>query len=1187
MEKKRIEVLLKEILKNALNAVGAASGYISFCFDKEELSIISAINIKEGYKKFQVRLGEGIEGWALREGAPLLVSDLQKDPRLYTADYSFVPRASSCLSLPFSLFEDLKWVITAYKKEGSFSMQDIKTLSEFIRNKKGFIEEGMEALRLQNHNNRHRTRNEILDFALSSRRKDEVLNFIEENYRKFFKGAFFSIFLIDQQQFKRCGAGSKSCPAIHKKETILNCKSIILSSRKKKGLEKNVVCLPVFKNEDPLGVSCFEINKDMYHSARLFFDFKELQKFLSVILTKVSVEEELARSLSGLNFLKEVQAYFEELLKDCLHKGVMQVLLTAARGMAELLKADGSTIWLIREDLKDSRVFWGADEGFSRQRYFAGAFGKTKNKKEIIEAGASKIGEDFKKRGIAKQYFLDIKDTEKSLGLIRLSYKDGSYRLDEGLARDMAGVISLAIEIASILKKDKSYFKEFSDEIYRLQNREKQLKANSAKMDSLNSKLKETVKKLEATNKRLNLLYILSYSFSSGQSLEEVYKTVLDKVVENIASPVASATLGVIDPKFDKYTIKASLGLRKERLEKFEKTIKEIPGVLSKALLKNKQYVFLENLDKFPEVQRFLYSRKIKSFYVWPVITRGKTIGCLSVAAKAQKGLLREDLELLTSAVEQLSVVTENLLLYSQAQKHLDIYNTLHKLSGKILANNSYEGWIPHVLKEASQIFGQQFSALILKEKEELVVKNYYGASKEEIDQWFGLNYNEIFKKVVNERKIASSDFPAKKSNRSEKKEMLSWVALPLSSREAFLGAIVLGNFYSCAYTKEETDLFNLLADRVTLGMDNSLLYSNILIEKDRIDSIVKSLGEGLIILNPQRKIISFNEAAEKITGWKLEEALGKDCAMLFKGREKNGSSRCDTACPVKRVMECPGHMRSEETHASESVILDKRGNEKIVSAIHTIFKYSGDILGAVIVFRDVTEERTVQQLKSDFITGISHDLRSPLSAIKGYAVALLRHGEDFDESVKQEFLEVINNEIDHLTRLLDNLMDVSKIEVGALKPFYEEIILGHLLEKVVKSHQLYTKKHKIKINLPKDVIVYADIYMLERIFNNLINNAIKYSPEGGKIEISAASDGDFCTICVKDEGLGIRPEDKDRIFERFKRAQKIKEKKISGSGIGLYVVKTLVQLQGGKIWVESREGKGSKFYFTVPLAKK
>lgn len=1173
----------KNALKEIVDLVKADGSYMSFCFGLDEVSIVSATAVEEKkYSKFQIKYGEGIEGWVIESGIPLLIPAPESDPRFYAARYTFLPKISNFLCLPISLADNLKGAVTLYNLKVC-SPEEIKKFSEYIYNWNKNLEDGWKNLKWDFQKEIQALKKKILNFSLEDRGINETAIFIENEFKSFFNGKFFRLLRPGENaSHKNCGLADKGCPSMQKEGFAINKrgKSCVFYSAKK--IIDPVICILISKNKEPLFTACFEINAKKYCEIEHFLDLKDIQYFLSLIFTKIVQEENLQVALKNLNASRQIQQYFRELLANSMHKGIIQFLLIAVQGVADFLRADGATIRLTREGFQDISVFWGIDEKFSSKKYFAGIAEEIGAKNIAVELKDLKLLKGLKKFGVYKQYFFPLKDTDAPIGFIRVSYKNVHQRPDEELAGDIASAISLAAEASITLKKDKEYLKEFSDEIYKRQVQEKQLKAKNKQVDRLSARLQEVTKKLEDTNKRLNLLYVLSYSFSSSRTLEEVYKEVLNNVVENIISPLASATIGIIEPRLNKYVIKASLGLKKDRIEKFERHINDIPKILTRALIRNKKYVFLENLDKFPEVQAILYSKTIKSFYVWPIVSRNKTIGSLSIACKAPKGLLREDLELLTSAVEQLSAVTENIILYSQTQRHLQVYNNLHRLTEKILADYDYNSWVPAMLKTASTLFNQQFAAIILKEKEGLVVKNCCGIEEGKLNEWFKEHYNEIFQKVISEKESYVSDSPGKNLFESKKKEMLSWAALPLSAKEHTFGAIILGSFYPQAYTKEDVDLFNLFADRVTLGLVNSLLYNDIKIEKDKIEAIVKRLGEGLIILDRNRKIILFNEAAEKITGWKQEEVLGKECATIFKGRDKNGSSRCGKSCPVKAAIE---NSEGEDfTYAAESIILDKEEKEKIVNSIHSVFKFNNEVLGALIVFRDVTEERTLQQLKSDFIAGISHDLRTPLASIKGYAMALLRHEEDFDLKVKKEFLSVINNEIDHLTRLLDNLTDTSKIEAGLLKPACEEFILGELLEKVSRAHQLYTKKHRIKVNLPEEIIVYGDMYMIERILNNLVNNAIKYSPEGGNIEISATRNKGECLICVGDEGLGIHPEDKDKIFEKFKRGREDKEKKISGFGIGLYVVKMLVEMHGGRIWAKSREGKGSKFYFTIAL---
>lgn len=616
-----------------------------------------------------------------------------------------------------------------------------------------------------------------------------------------------------------------------------------------------------------------------------------------------------------------------------------------------------------------------------------------------------------------------------------------------------------------------------------------------------------------------------------------------------------------------------------------KKKLLEFQKILSKTLTKEKKPLFCNDLSEFPQIQKFLLTKKLGSFYAWPIIINGKTTGTFTIASKNIKGILNEDIELINSVIPQISLISENTMNLKRNQNLINVYSALHRASVAITADKDYKLWLDQVLKNAASIYDYQFFAIILNEKRSFKTIGLYGISENNYNLWKKDHLDSVIAETINN--CNNIVHPVNFSNVPLKDEpyVHSWMSMPLNTGNTTFGAIITGNFYPRIYNNEEIEIFNLLSEKITQGLFNFSLYNNVLMEKSRIETIIESQGEGLIIINLERKITHFNKAAELITSYSSSDVIGKDCSHIFKGREIDGDLRCETNCPLIELMNDPDNVKDK--YFSESLIIDKKGEEKILSCVHSILKFNSEIFGVLIVFRDITSEKLNQQIKTDFIAGISHDLRTPLSAIKGYASTLLTNEEEFDECTRREFLEVISGEVDHLTRLLDNLMDITKIEAGAIKPYIEEMILAPVLEKAVKTHQFSTKKHKIILNLiDTDTIVLADMYMLQRILNNLINNAIKYSPEGGSIIISAEKKEDMCLISIKDEGLGISEEDQKHIFERFKRSSSKKKNRVWGSGVGLFIVKTLISSINGNIRVESQLGKGTTFFLTLPLYK-
>jgi two-component system phosphate regulon sensor histidine kinase PhoR len=260
---------------------------------------------------------------------------------------------------------------------------------------------------------------------------------------------------------------------------------------------------------------------------------------------------------------------------------------------------------------------------------------------------------------------------------------------------------------------------------------------------------------------------------------------------------------------------------------------------------------------------------------------------------------------------------------------------------------------------------------------------------------------------------------------------------------------------------------------------------------------------------------------------------------------------------------------------------------ERIYQAQTALVKdESGEAIGAVAIFNDITEIRSVDRMKTAFVSTVSHELRTPLTSIKGFISTLLADAEGYyDHATQLEFYQIIDTECDRLTRLISDLLNVSRIEAGrALDLNPKPVQLPALVEKIATAQKSYTDRHNIKVDLDEDLpVIVADEDKVDQILTNLTNNAIKYSPKGGEVTISGRRDGDGVAISISDQGMGIPKDHLPRIFDRFHRVDNRDTREVGGTGIGLYLVKHLVEAHGGKIWVESEIGKGSTFTFTLP----
>jgi two-component system phosphate regulon sensor histidine kinase PhoR len=373
-------------------------------------------------------------------------------------------------------------------------------------------------------------------------------------------------------------------------------------------------------------------------------------------------------------------------------------------------------------------------------------------------------------------------------------------------------------------------------------------------------------------------------------------------------------------------------------------------------------------------------------------------------------------------------------------------------------------------------------------------------------------------------------------------------------------------------FNDEDVRLLERMAKNVGSIIANLQLYREIVEEREELLQTFESLTAGLLLVSPELRVSQMNASARAIFGAGTD-AIGKPIEGVLKNREL-----CDIF---------DHGIRGEDTGTRE-VNVTVKGSDRIFQVQTAQVKNEeGKDLGIVAIMSDITEIKNIEKMKSSFVAMASHELRTPLTAIKGFTSTLLM-ADDFSPDERREFLMIIDQECDRLRRLIDDLLNTARIEAGqSLKPSYSEVNYRELLEKVKMVQQQATLKHEIKLDIEGDIpIVIGDQDKLDQILTNLLNNAIKYAPDGGDIIIHAKVDGDEILTGIEDHGLGIPADQVGKVFEKFHRVNNEDNRKIYGTGLGLFLVKHLVEdIHLGKIWAESEVGKGSTFWFRFPVA--
>jgi len=387
----------------------------------------------------------------------------------------------------------------------------------------------------------------------------------------------------------------------------------------------------------------------------------------------------------------------------------------------------------------------------------------------------------------------------------------------------------------------------------------------------------------------------------------------------------------------------------------------------------------------------------------------------------------------------------------------------------------------------------------------------------------------------------------------------------------------VFNKRYGNVFIQEDVNLLTRLAHNAASVIASAQLYREVVKEKEELEHVIESVYAGLIMIHYSGRLMQMNASARAMLGIDQNEKLAGHYKEIIKSE------------PVLSVL---NRSLEENTEVQEEITLpdlnaEEEGAERIYQ-VQTALVRSEDqsSIGVVAIFNDITDIRSIERMKTAFVSTVSHELRTPLTSIKGFISTLLQDTEGFyDAETVREFYTIIDQECDRLTRLISDLLNVSRIEAGrALDLNPTQLVLKDIVDKVVAAQKSYTSKHEFKVDMDADIpVIVADSDKVDQILTNLTNNAVKYSPNGGTVSVIGRKVDGVVRVTVADQGMGIPKEHLSKVFDRFHRVDNRDTRKVGGTGIGLYLVKHLVEAHGGRIWVDSEVGKGSQFTFELP----
>jgi two-component system phosphate regulon sensor histidine kinase PhoR len=409
--------------------------------------------------------------------------------------------------------------------------------------------------------------------------------------------------------------------------------------------------------------------------------------------------------------------------------------------------------------------------------------------------------------------------------------------------------------------------------------------------------------------------------------------------------------------------------------------------------------------------------------------------------------------------------------------------------------------------------------------------------------------------------------------------EVRSLLAVPLQAKGRVIGVLNVDDRVPDAFGPDQERLLSIAAAQVAIAIENARLFSDMLSEKQRTDAVIRTMADGLLMLDGRGVVVSCNPALAMMLGMRRADILGR------RAGDPAADPRLRAVCQPATVKERTGVL-AHEVEIPRAASGEKRSRPRVLRIFATpVRDESGERIGEVRVVHDVTREREIAEMREEFFSIISHELRTPLFSIQGFA-SLILDGQVPDQETQREFLGIIRRQAEQLAQLASNLLNSSRLESGMLELKREPVELTEVLGAALTKLRGLAQGKGVTLHSelpPGPCLVTGDRDWLEQVVTNLVGNAIKFTVEGGQVALTACQLDGEVLVEVKDTGIGIPADALQHVFDKFYRVSDEAGGRPEGTGLGLHIARQVVEAHGGRIWAESQVGEGSVFRFTLP----
>lgn len=681
----------------------------------------------------------------------------------------------------------------------------------------------------------------------------------------------------------------------------------------------------------------------------------------------------------------------------------------------------------------------------------------------------------------------------------------------------------------------------------------------------------------------------VGHALASSLNLDEALQLIAEAALGIMRG--RAATVQLVEDNVERLSVRAASGPSRAELEILQR---EAGDILTEGILRHRQAIQVSDLGQDSRFHGVGLSLGLLRGYVAvPLILRSQVMGILAIARAEPGAFSTGEVELLSSFASQAAVAIENARLFSALQDKLREMSGLYEVSLVFGALPHIDDTYGQLVERIGRLLGAERCAILLLDEAtgELAAQPHaYGFTPDQIARLrHRLDGDSASARVWRSGKpYLTNDAQRDSKNLHQFARAFgdhSLLIVPMLVQGETIGLLRASNKLSGRFTNNDTRLLTIFATQAAVVLRNAMLYREVLRERQRLQAIFDHASDGVAIIGPDHRILAFNPAMEALTGWRASDAVLASCHHVYQNHDDKGVSLCDSACPMASL-----YNRSQTAPYVETIMTTRDGQQRDVAISYSaIAPPDSDDPAAgqvVAIVRDISRSKDVEREKSQFVSTVSHELRTPLASIKASVGVLLASMPDETPEPIMRLLRNIDRSTIRLESMVIDLLDLARLQSGRVRLSLRQVDLGEVAAEAISTIRPLcdSKLQTIALVAPKrSLLVQGDRQRLSQILLNLLSNANKYTGDGGEITIRLSRRGPDALVAVEDNGVGIAPEEHERIFERFYRPDNVSTQANVGTGLGLPIAKALVELHGGRIWLRSETGRGSCFFFSIP----